>query len=269
MPKVPKIRSFFLISSEKNMGDELVLLPADKYESFLQGDGIIFPVSIYMFKVNNRNNRTTCEICSKLTIKTPEQRQALIFCFQITSNISSNWYYHFRWMWPGMPKLPKITSWLFLCNILRKKWVLKLIFCMQVSMKVSYKLILWFLMWMIKYFQSIQNNKLAISQGKREEQSWFFAFNPRLCIIENCKYFTAALIYNNIESGHPRWTPPVRVKGLDKEVIYFDFILDIRITNFNDMDEFVPVTKHMKGSESKITIHPVRKNPKKWQLTVC
>ena len=28
-----------------------------------------------MFKVNNRNTRTKCEICSKLTIKTPEQRQ--------------------------------------------------------------------------------------------------------------------------------------------------------------------------------------------------
>ena len=28
----------------------------------------------YMFKVNNRNNRTRCEICSKLTIKTPERR---------------------------------------------------------------------------------------------------------------------------------------------------------------------------------------------------
>ena len=25
----------------------------------------------YMFKVNNRNTRTSCEICSKLTIKTP------------------------------------------------------------------------------------------------------------------------------------------------------------------------------------------------------
>ena len=29
------------------------------------------PVGIYMFKVNNRNTRTRCEICSKLTIKTP------------------------------------------------------------------------------------------------------------------------------------------------------------------------------------------------------
>ena len=31
---------------------------------------INFPVGIYMFKVNKRNARTRCEICSKLTIKT-------------------------------------------------------------------------------------------------------------------------------------------------------------------------------------------------------
>ena len=30
-----------------------------------------------MFKVNNRNTRTRFEICSKLTIKTPERRQCL------------------------------------------------------------------------------------------------------------------------------------------------------------------------------------------------
>ena len=33
------------------------------------------PVGIYLLKVNNRNTRTRCEICSKLTIKTPEWRQ--------------------------------------------------------------------------------------------------------------------------------------------------------------------------------------------------
>ena len=31
------------------------------------------PAGNYMFKVNNRNTRTRCEICSKLTIKTPER----------------------------------------------------------------------------------------------------------------------------------------------------------------------------------------------------
>ena len=34
-----------------------------------------FPAGNYMFKVNNRNTRTRCEICSKLTIKIPERRQ--------------------------------------------------------------------------------------------------------------------------------------------------------------------------------------------------
>ena len=29
------------------------------------------PVGIYLLKVNDRNTRTRCEICSKLTIKTP------------------------------------------------------------------------------------------------------------------------------------------------------------------------------------------------------
>ena len=35
----------------------------------------MIPVGICMFKVNNGNTRTRCEICSKLTIKTPERRQ--------------------------------------------------------------------------------------------------------------------------------------------------------------------------------------------------
>ena len=35
----------------------------------------LFPASIYLLKVNNRNTRTRCEICSKLTVKTPERCQ--------------------------------------------------------------------------------------------------------------------------------------------------------------------------------------------------
>ena len=35
----------------------------------------IFPDGIYLLKINNRNTRTRCEICSKLTIKTSERRQ--------------------------------------------------------------------------------------------------------------------------------------------------------------------------------------------------
>ena len=35
---------------------------------------------IYLLKVNNRNTRTRCEICSQLTIKTPENH--LHLCVQ-------------------------------------------------------------------------------------------------------------------------------------------------------------------------------------------
>ena len=33
-----------------------------------------YPAGIYLFKVNNRNTRTGCVICSKLKIKTSERR---------------------------------------------------------------------------------------------------------------------------------------------------------------------------------------------------
>ena len=39
----------------------------------LQYSGKRSPAGNYMFKVDNRNIRTWCEICSRLTIKTPEQ----------------------------------------------------------------------------------------------------------------------------------------------------------------------------------------------------
>ena len=34
----------------------------------------VFPVGIHLLRGNNRNTRRRCEICSKLTIKTPERR---------------------------------------------------------------------------------------------------------------------------------------------------------------------------------------------------
>ena len=40
----------------------------------------MFPAGIYLLKVNNRNTRTRCEICSKLTIKIPERRQWTCNC---------------------------------------------------------------------------------------------------------------------------------------------------------------------------------------------
>ena len=93
--------------------------------------------------------------------------------FQYLCNISrkmlrwkfklSNWKYHFRWMWPVMPKLLKIISLIFLCIMLKKKWVMKFIFCSRISMKVSCKLILWFFMGLVKHSRSSQSSKFAMS----------------------------------------------------------------------------------------------------------
>ena len=37
------------------------------------------PAGVYLLKVNNRNTRKRCEICSKLTMKIPERRRSGIF----------------------------------------------------------------------------------------------------------------------------------------------------------------------------------------------
>ena len=45
-----------------------------QFKSFYFINVRLKPAENYMFKVNNRNTRTWCEICSKLTIKTTERR---------------------------------------------------------------------------------------------------------------------------------------------------------------------------------------------------
>ena len=42
------------------------------------------PAGIYLLKVNNRNTRTRCEICSKLTINTPERRTYFTPCSSVS-----------------------------------------------------------------------------------------------------------------------------------------------------------------------------------------
>ena len=54
------------------------------------------PANFYLFKVNYRNTRKRCEICSKLTIKTLEQRRwrrssVLIVNFEHISPTKLNW----------------------------------------------------------------------------------------------------------------------------------------------------------------------------------
>ena len=58
---------------------ELKIIDKGKNSKKLK-QNLINPAGNYMFKVNNRNTRTRCEICLKLIIKTPEQRQASLLC---------------------------------------------------------------------------------------------------------------------------------------------------------------------------------------------
>ena len=49
--------------------------------------GFLFPAGIYLLKVNNRNTRTRCEICSKLTIKTRRRSGVFIVNFEHFSHL--------------------------------------------------------------------------------------------------------------------------------------------------------------------------------------
>ena len=55
-----------------------------------------------------------------------------------------------------MPKVPKID---FLQDLLQKKGGMKLIFCIQINIKLSYKLILLILVDMTRPAQITQNNR--------------------------------------------------------------------------------------------------------------
>ena len=66
-------------------------------------------------------------------------------------------------MWPGMPKLPKNNMFAVSLQYLKEEVSDEVNFCMQISMTVSCKLILWFLMEMVKYLQSSKNSNFVMS----------------------------------------------------------------------------------------------------------
>ena len=59
----------------------------------------------YLFKVNNRNTKTRYEICSKLTIKTPERSQVhFVLPFTLCSSVSIVNFEHVIDGWVGLYK---------------------------------------------------------------------------------------------------------------------------------------------------------------------
>ena len=72
------IYSYFRIgntSSMKKKKASIKIKPAATSKQLLNS-----PAGIYLSTVNNRNTKTRCEICSKLTLKTPERRLASFWC---------------------------------------------------------------------------------------------------------------------------------------------------------------------------------------------
>ena len=120
------------------MGDEVEFLPADKHKSFLQDGSITLGV---ISQTGRKYQKQSVYNIFAISQGKNEGWSWFFGCWQMLK-VFSNWYYRFRFVWPGMPKLPKITSLLFLYNMLRKKWVIQLIFYMQISTKTCYKLIL-------------------------------------------------------------------------------------------------------------------------------
>ena len=162
IPKIPKIRSLhiFTISPEKHRRWIFFCLQT-KTKVFYE---VVVSFWMCVTRLAQSTQNNTLQYLWK------QEEWSWFFACRKTSNISSNWYYHFRCVWPGMPKLPKITSFIFLWNILKKKWLMKLIFYMQIKMEISYKLILWFLMGMVKHSQRSQNSKFAMSLQYLEKE---------------------------------------------------------------------------------------------------
>ena len=139
MSKVSKIRSFhiFAIFPVKR-GGWSCFLPANKCKGVLQADSITLGLFSQTWPKYSK------QVCNIFVISQRKcEGWTWSFSYRLVPKVSSNCDYHFRCVCPSMLKLPKITGLIFLCNILRKNWVMKLIFCMQVSMKACYKLIVW------------------------------------------------------------------------------------------------------------------------------
>ena len=122
------------------MGDEVEFLPADKHKSFWQDSSITLRV---ISQTGPKYQKQSVYNIFTISQGKHEGWSWFFACWQMLK-VFSNWYFHFRCVWPGMSKLPTKTSLLFLCNMLRKKWVMQLIFCMLIRMKVCCKLILRF-----------------------------------------------------------------------------------------------------------------------------
>ena len=95
-------KKILIVPWENEFGEykQLFSIKCFRCSSFLGS----YPASKYMFKVNGRNTEARCEICQKLTIKTPESRSVvfivnfehgshlvLVLFFVILDHVIADW----------------------------------------------------------------------------------------------------------------------------------------------------------------------------------
>ena len=99
----------------------------------------------------------------KCNISRNEGMIKILFDMQVNIKVLYKLIIHFECAQSGMPKVSKITSLQYFCNITGKMRRMKLIFCLQIKKKkVFFKLILLFQVCLAGHAQITQNN-FAIS----------------------------------------------------------------------------------------------------------
>ena len=76
--------------------------------------------------------------------------------------VSSNCYYHFRCIWPGMPKLLKKNMFAISLQYLKKELIDEIDFLHADKYESLLAIDSMILMWMTKHSQSSQNSKFAM-----------------------------------------------------------------------------------------------------------
>ena len=117
---------------KEEVNDELYFWNADKHRSFPQVDFSTLVIKVYyklmLSLLMSMIKRSQSTQCNKFVI--PLQylylynifRIGVQFCMQINIKVSTSWHYCFWWKQPDMYKVPKIGSWQYFCNALRKKY---------------------------------------------------------------------------------------------------------------------------------------------------
>ena len=101
------------------MGDEVEFLPADKHKSFLQDGSITLHI---ISQTGPKYQKQSVSNIFAISQGKHEGWSWFFDCWQMLK-LFANRYNRFRFVRPGMPKLLKTTSLLFLYNILKKKEV--------------------------------------------------------------------------------------------------------------------------------------------------